>query len=148
MFSRGEPSHQHAAVAEQARLLIYGAGNHLLDMLAWHPELSGRIARLFDKNPGYMESLDMPIEPAANLAGFPAGTYVVIAAIKYFDEIAEELSALNSGLVFMDIDEAYDMVLQQPWEEMPVTNDDYSPFVKDLARRLREAREAAHEACL
>ena len=126
-------------------MLIYGVGDHLLDMIAWHPELIGRIERLFDKDPCKIGSefaaTGTLIESVRSLQELPAGSYVVIAAIRYFDEIFVELKLINSGLLCLNIDDAYDMVLQQPWEASVDKSHPYSVFVRDLARRLREARE-------
>ncbi|SEH31236.1 hypothetical protein [Selenomonas sp. KH1T6] len=97
--------------AESKGMLVYGVGAHLADMLSWHPDLKGRIGRVFDKDekkkgqkaPG----TDRKIESPEAMRALPAGTRIAISAIRYYEEIAGEIYALNPGLVCQDIDEAY-----------------------------------------
>ena len=92
-------------------LIVYGAGEHLQDMLFWHPELMGIIRRIFDKDktkqgekaPG----TDILVEGLEELKHLPTGTKIAVSAIRYYQEIAEELSALNPGLICQDIDDVY-----------------------------------------
>ena len=101
-------------ITDKDGMLVYGVGAHLADMLGWHPDLAGRIARIFDKDekkhglpaPG----LGKEIEAPTALKNFPSGTEIAISAIRYFDEISAELHELNPGLICIDIDEAYQMV--------------------------------------
>lgn len=94
------------------KLLVYGTGNHLQDMLIWHPELHYVIGRIFDKDmqkvgkrfPG----TDNVIEPCSALEALPEGTVVAVSALRYFEEIRQELGQMNPGLVCMDIDTVYE----------------------------------------
>lgn len=92
-------------------MLVYGVGNHLFDMLSWHPDLAGRIERIFDKDAKKIGTtvagVDKVVEPPSALKELPEGTQVAISAIRYYDEIEKELHALNSGIVCADIDDAY-----------------------------------------
>ena len=96
---------------EARGMLVYGVGAHLEDMLAWHPDLKGRIARVFDKDQkrwGQKEQgTGRTIESPEVLKRIAPGTKIAISAIRYYEEIAEEIYALNPGLVCLDIDEAY-----------------------------------------
>ena len=95
----------------QDGLIVYGVGAHLADMLFWHPDLMGRISRIFDKDetkqgkkaPG----TDILVEGLDELKHLPTGTKIAVSAIRYYQEIAEELSALNPGLICQDIDDVY-----------------------------------------
>ena len=95
----------------QDGLIVYGVGAHLADMLFWHPDLMGRISRIFDKDetkqgkkaPG----TDILVEGLDELKHLPAGTKIAVSAIRYYQEIAVELSALNPGLICQDIDDVY-----------------------------------------
>lgn len=94
-------------------MLVYGVGNHLHDMLTWHPDLSDRIERIFDKNPGKigkrLPACGKIIESRDALRDLPSGTMIAIAAIRYYAEISKEIRALNPGLRCINIDSAYDM---------------------------------------
>ena len=97
--------------AEPKGILVYGAGAHLTDMLEWYPDLKDNIARVFDKDykrlgqkiPG----TDCNIESPEALKSIAPGTKIAISAIRYYEEIAKEIHALNPGLICLDIDEAY-----------------------------------------
>lgn len=97
---------------KQVGLLVYGVGNHLFDMLDWHPDLGRRIARIFDKDKAKqgtkVAGIGKPVEPPEALKSLPQGTLVAISAIRYLDEITQELYQLNSGLVCEDIDVVYE----------------------------------------
>lgn len=100
--------------AEANGLLVYGVGAHLNDMLSWHPTLKGRIGRIFDKDKKKQEKLapgtDRLVEGLDKLKQLPAGTKIVISAIRYLCEIAEEVYALNPGVICQNIDDAYRML--------------------------------------
>lgn len=94
-------------------MLIYGVGNHLRDMLEWHPDLASRIERIFDKDPGkwgkQVPGCGCRIESPEAMRELPHGTCIVIAAILHYVEIEKEIRILHPGLYCMDIDEAYPM---------------------------------------
>ena len=96
---------------EAKGMLVYGAGAHLTDMLAWHPDLKGSIARIFDKDEKRrgqkVPGTDKNIESPEGLKRLAPGTKIAISAIRYYDEIIEGIYDLNSGLVCLDIDKAY-----------------------------------------
>ncbi len=97
--------------AEGKGMLVYGVGAHLADMLDWHPDLAGRIGRVFDKDEAKTgqktPGVGVPIESVEKLKYLPAGTRISIAAIRYYDEIEKEMYALNPGLICQTIDDAY-----------------------------------------
>ena len=103
---------------EAKGMLVYGVGAHLADMLSWHPELAGRIGRIFDKDekkwgqkaPGTGRT----IESTEVLRHAPAGTRIAISAIRYYDEIVEELYVLNPGLICENIDVVYEKLPPMP----------------------------------
>ena len=92
-------------------LIVYGAGAHLQDMLSWHKDLAGCIARVVDKDESkigeLVEGLSCRVESPEVLKTLPAGTQVAISALRYYNEIVKELLALNPGLVCPDIDQVY-----------------------------------------
>ena len=104
--------------AEAKGVLVYGVGAHLADMIKWHPELPGRIARIFDKDekkwgqkaPGTSRT----IESIEVLKHLPAGTEIAISAIRYYDDIVKELFSLNIGLICQNIDVAYEKLPPLP----------------------------------
>ncbi|MBO6290697.1 MAG: glycosyltransferase [Selenomonas sp.] len=91
---------------------IYGVGDHLKDMLAWHPELQGKIARAFDKSPGKIgkkaDGLGVIVEGPDNLRKLPDGTFIIVAAIRYYHEIVSEIKKINPKLQCLHMDEAYE----------------------------------------
>lgn len=95
--------------SEQRGVLVYGVGDHLKDMLDWHPELNNVITRLFDKNKaGFVyKRLGLTIEGQSEIKNLPAGTVIAIAAIRYYDEIAAELKKINPNVISEDIDVFY-----------------------------------------
>lgn len=140
--------------AESKGMLVYGVGAHLTDMLSWHPDLKGRIGRIFDKDkekkgkkaPG----TERKIESHEAMRAIPAGTKIAVSAIRYYEEIAKEIYAMNSGLVCQDIDEAYSRLPEIP--EKPVaakTAQAIKPVVKvrqgfsELQRQRLRGKEAA-----
>ena len=92
-------------------MFVYGVGAHLADMLMWNAELAGQISRVFDKDPSKegqaTPGVGKPIESIKALQELQPGTQIAIAAIRYFDEIEQEIHALNPGLICLDIDEAW-----------------------------------------
>lgn len=100
--------------AEAKGLLVYGVGAHLADMLSWYPELKGRIGRIFDKDKSKQGTqapgTDNMVEGLDELKRLPAGTQIAVSAIRYLHEIAEEVYALNPGLICQNIDDAYRML--------------------------------------
>ena len=98
--------------AEDDGMLVYGVGAHLADMLRWNEELAGQISRVFDKDPA-KEGQTAPgvgkhIESIKALQGLRPGTQIAIAAIRYFDEIEQDIHAVNPGLICLDIDEVWE----------------------------------------
>ena len=97
--------------AEMKGLLIYGVGAHLADMLEWHPNLKKYIARVFDKDEtkkgNKAPGTERKIEGPEVLKKMPPGTKIIISAIRYYEEIVQEIYDINPGLVCLDIDEAY-----------------------------------------
>lgn len=122
---------------EAKGMLVYGVGAHLADMLSWHPELAGRIARIFDKDekkwgqkaPGTGRN----IESTEVLRHLPAGTCIAISAIRYYDEIVEELYALNPGLICEDIDVAYEKLPPMPVKHAPAKPSPAKPVANTVA---------------
>ena len=104
--------------SESKGILVYGVGAHLADMLKWHPELYGRIARIFDKDEKKWGQkalgMTMNIESTEVLKHLPAGTVIAVSAIRYLDEITEELYALNPGLICQNIDVTYSLLPPLP----------------------------------
>lgn len=102
------------SIRNMEKLLVYGVGEHLHDMLAWHPELGSRIGRLFDKNKKKigqkMLASGIVVESPEALDSLPEGTQIVISAIRYYDEIRRELTERNPGLVCISIDDAYTLL--------------------------------------
>ena len=96
----------------QQGLLVYGVGNHLFDMLDWHPELGKQISRIFDKDKAKqgtkVAGVGKAVESPEALKSLPQGTLIAISAIRYLDEITRELHQLNPGLVCEDIDVVYE----------------------------------------
>ena len=90
---------------------VYGVGNHLDDMLKWHPELKRKIARVFDKSTEKIgkkvDGLGLVIEHPKKLCDMSDGTIIIIAAIRYFDEIVSDIKKINSKLQCLHMDEAY-----------------------------------------
>ena len=97
--------------AEPKGILVYGAGAHLTDMLEWYPDLKDNIARVFDKDDKRLgqkiPGTDCNIESPEALKSIAPGTKIAISAIRYYEEIAKEIYALNPGLICLDIDEVY-----------------------------------------
>lgn len=97
---------------KQPGLLVYGVGNHLFDMLDWHPDLGRRISRIFDKDKAKqgtkVAGVGKAVESPEALKSLPQGTLIAISAIRYLDEITRELHQLNPGLVCEDIDVVYE----------------------------------------
>ena len=99
---------------EQPGIFVYGAGAHLQDMLDWHPQLVQRIVRIFDKDvkkigriaPG----LKVEIEASSAMADVTAGTEIAISAIKYIEEISEEIHTINPGLICRSMDDVWDEI--------------------------------------
>ena len=131
-------------------MFVYGVGDHLLDMLSWHPELNKNIERIFDKDQKKIgtrfDELDKIIESAELLSDVPAGTYIAIAAIRYFDEISADIQRINKGLHCLSIDDAYDMVLP-PYhiEWLPIWGEP-TDFTRDMAKRLCQERKDKRHA--
>lgn len=96
---------------QQEKLLVYGVGRHLADMLVWHPDLKDKIGRVFDKDASKCgqptPGVGIPIESPEALRNLPIGTKVAIAAILYFEEIRKELLSINPGLICENIDYSY-----------------------------------------
>lgn len=94
------------------KLLVYGTGNHLQDMLIWHPELRYVMGRIFDKDMQkvgkHFPGTDNVIEPCSALETLPKGTVIAVSALRYLEEIRQELGQMNPGLVCMDIDTVYE----------------------------------------
>ena len=97
--------------AEANGLLVYGAGAHLADMLSWHPALKDRIGRIFDKDKKKQGAKEAGtgklVEGFDELKHLPAGTQIAVSAIRHLHEIAEEVYALNPGLICQHIDDVY-----------------------------------------
>jgi len=95
-------------------LLVYGAGAHLDDMLSWHPELAGRIERVFDsdlqKVGQTVGGTGVVIEAAEALRHVAAGRRVAVAAIRYYEEIQARITELNPDLSCAPLDRC----LQEP----------------------------------
>ena len=90
-------------------MIVYGVGDHLKDLLNWYPDMAKHIERVFDKDPGKVGK-EAPgcgkiIEPLEDVILLPDGTWVAIAAIKYYAEIARQIKELNPELRCIDIDE-------------------------------------------
>ena len=105
-------------------LIVYGAGDHLKDMLEWHKDLAGRIAIVIDKNElkigKFLYGLSCKIENPEILKKFPMGTKIAISALRYYDEIKIELHKVNPGLICSDIDQAYSSLCQEESKGMLV----------------------------
>ena len=93
-------------------MLIYGAGSHLNDMLAWYPSLAGKIERIFDKdeNKVGMTVAGKVVESADSLKELEVGTQIIISAIKYYDEIDREIHGINKGLLCVNIDDTVGVI--------------------------------------
>ena len=95
-----------------SKMYIYGVGDHIKDMLDWHPDLEKKIERIFDKDKNKIGKIALGtgkvVEPPEALRNLPAGTRIAIAAIRYFDEISRDLHRINPGLICVNIDQAYD----------------------------------------
>ena len=87
-------------------MIVYGMGAHLQDMLVWHPWLADRITHIIDKDPAKIgtPAVGVLVESPDVLRSMPAGTEIIISAIRYFDEIAREICAINPGLLCRNID--------------------------------------------
>ena len=107
--------------AEAKGLLVYGVGAHLNDMLSWHPDLKGRIGRIFDKDKKKQKKVapgtDNQVEGLDELKNLPAGTRIAVSAIRYLHEIAKELYVLNPGLICQNIDDTYRLLPSLPAQE-------------------------------
>lgn len=90
-------------------MIVYGLGAHLQDMLVWHPWLADRITCIIDKDPAKIgtHAVGVLVESPEALRSMTAGTEIVVSAIRYFDEIASEISAINPGLLCRNIDEVW-----------------------------------------
>lgn len=92
-------------------LIVYGVGAHLNDMLTWHKDLAERIIRVIDKDTTKIgkkaSGVACKVESPEVLEALPAGSLVVVSALRYYDEVVKELHELNPGLVCTDIDRAY-----------------------------------------
>ncbi len=93
-------------------MIVYGWGEHIADMLHWHPQLKNRIARVIDKdiNKAGMKlpGLGIAVEHIEELRKLPSGTEISIAAIRHFEEIKREIHALNPGLICRNIDKIWE----------------------------------------
>ena len=95
----------------QAGMIVYGLGAHLQDMLRWHPELAGHIARVIDKDPKKVGTLvqqaGVYVESPRVLRTLPTGTEIAVSAIRYLGEITKDIHALQPGLLCRNIDEIW-----------------------------------------
>lgn len=95
----------------EAGMIVYGLGAHLTDMLRWHPELAGRIARVIDKDPKkvgtIVDKVGVMVEPPEVLRDLPSGTEVAVSAIRYLTEITKDIHALQPGIICRDIDKIW-----------------------------------------
>ena len=95
----------------EAGMIVYGLGAHLTDMLHWHPELAGRIARVIDKDPKkvgtIVDKVGVMVEPPEVLRDLPSGTEVAVSAIRYLTEIIKDIHALQPGIICRDIDKIW-----------------------------------------
>ena len=92
----------------KAGMIVYGTGVHLSDMLDWYPDLSKKIVRIIDKDPKKIGTVykraGIKIESPKVLADLPSGTEIAISAIRYLDEITNEIHLLQPELICRDID--------------------------------------------
>ena len=88
-------------------MIVYGEGAHLADMLKWHPELAWAISRVVDRDKkkvgNLVKNVGVSIEPIEVLKDLPAGTEIVVAAIKYIDDINKDVHALQPGIICKNI---------------------------------------------
>lgn len=137
------------------KIIVYGVGAHLFDMLEWHPELAARIAILVDKNPRKVGlAMYRPrcgvVSPEL-LRDAPYGTQVVISALKYMREIESELQALNPGLKCVDIDTYWEIwwaksqqeQLQRDCQKSRETAESTKKTCQRLARQLDNRQRRA-----
>lgn len=110
-------------MTETAPMLVYGAGEHLSDLLEQHPNLAGQIARIFDKDKEKVGKDVMGIgklvESPFAMWTLPKGTRIAVSAIRYFEEIVKELKKLNPGLICLEIDQAYKELQCGEFQSLP-----------------------------
>lgn len=89
-------------------MIVYGFGAHLSDMLDWYPNLSKKIVRIIDKDAKKIGTIaynvGVKIESPKVLADLPSGTEIAISAIRYLDDISNEINLINPGLICQNID--------------------------------------------
>jgi len=131
-------------------MIVYGVGDHLKDLLNWYPDMAKHIERVFDKDPGKVGK-EAPgcgkiIEPLEDVTLLPAGTWVAIAAIKYYAEIARQIKELNPELRCIDIDEVCRLTQEGhaqlfAAEEVPVKSPAADGYMSRWMRKLRPSAE-------
>ena len=100
-----------------SHLIIYGCGDHLYDMLQWHPELSAGVEHLLDSDEdkvGICPCAGLPaIEPKERLMAFPPGTEIVISAIRHIEAIRRSIAEMRPDLTCVSIDDAWQRIEQE-----------------------------------
>ena len=114
LLCKGENSFIDSTILDKKNqgMIVYGMGDHLADMLSWHPMLSDYIVRVIDKDKKKIGALvpnlnGVKVEEPTVLKQLPSGTEIVVAAIRYLSEIKMEINSLHPGLIIRSIDEVW-----------------------------------------